>query len=100
MAFGSDDVRAALANGELELVNHYQPKVALASGELVGVEARVRWSNPIAGLLYPDQFIDVAETSGLSGDLTQPVLEAGLEQASMWRKAGVDVPPFLSSTRL
>jgi EAL domain-containing protein (putative c-di-GMP-specific phosphodiesterase class I) len=89
MAFGSDDVRAALANGELELVNHYQPKVALASGELVGVEARVRWSNPIAGLLYPDQFINVVETSGLSGDLRRAVLEAALEQASVWRKAGV-----------
>jgi EAL domain-containing protein (putative c-di-GMP-specific phosphodiesterase class I)/ActR/RegA family two-component response regulator len=85
--FGADDVRAAIDNGEL--VNHYQPKVALASGELVGVEALVRWRHPVVGLTFPDQFIGVAETHGLIDDLTQVVLVAGLEQASVWRKAGL-----------
>jgi EAL domain-containing protein (putative c-di-GMP-specific phosphodiesterase class I)/CheY-like chemotaxis protein len=85
--YGTDDVRMAIANGEL--VNHYQPSVSVASGALVGVEALVRWNNPLAGLVYPDQFISTAETSGLMGDLTQTVLGAALEQLSSWHKAGL-----------
>ena len=85
--YGADEVRAAIANGEL--VNYYQPKVALVSGALVGVEALVRWNNPRTGLVYPDQFVAVAETSGLIGKLTQSVLQAAFEQLSGWRKAGL-----------
>jgi len=84
---GAGELRAAIANGEL--INHYQPKVSLITGELVGVEALVRWRDPVEGLLFPDQFIGVAETHGLIDQLTQVVLAAGLEQASAWRKAGL-----------
>jgi EAL domain-containing protein (putative c-di-GMP-specific phosphodiesterase class I)/AmiR/NasT family two-component response regulator len=85
--FGADEVRAAIANGEL--VNYYQPAVAVASGELVGVEALVRWRHPTAGVVFPDQFIGIAETHGLIGDLTRAVLTAALVQAKAWRDAGL-----------
>lgn len=86
-AFVADDIRAAIADGEL--VNHYQPAVAVATGALVGVEALVRWSHPVAGLVFPDQFIGIAEAHGLIGDLTRAVLVAALAQAKAWRNAGL-----------
>jgi EAL domain-containing protein (putative c-di-GMP-specific phosphodiesterase class I)/AmiR/NasT family two-component response regulator len=84
---GAEEVRAAIANGEF--INHYQPTVSLITGELVGVEALVRWRDPVEGLLFPDQFIWIAETNGLIDDLTQLVLAAALEQATVWRNTGL-----------
>ena len=50
--YGADEVRAAINNGEL--VNYYQPKVAVATGEFVGVETLVRWRHPQDGMVFPD----------------------------------------------
>jgi len=86
-AYGADEVRAAIANGEL--INHYQPKVALATGQVVGVESLVRWRHPQDGLVFPDQFIGVAEEHGLIDDLTHAVLGAALAQAKAWQEAGL-----------
>lgn len=86
-AYGAEAVRAAIANGEL--VNYYQPKVAVASGRVVGVETLVRWRHPTDGLVLPDQFIGVAEAHGLIDDLTRVVLGAALAQARTWRDAGL-----------
>jgi diguanylate cyclase (GGDEF)-like protein/PAS domain S-box-containing protein len=58
-----NQLRRALENGELVL--HYQPKVSLASGEVIGAEALIRWNNPRGGLMPPDQFIPILEESGL-----------------------------------
>jgi EAL domain-containing protein (putative c-di-GMP-specific phosphodiesterase class I)/FixJ family two-component response regulator len=85
--FGADEVRAAIANGEL--INYYQPAVAVASGELMGVEALVRWRHPAAGLVFPDQFIGIAETHGLISDLTRAVLRVAFAQSKVWRNAGL-----------
>jgi EAL domain-containing protein (putative c-di-GMP-specific phosphodiesterase class I) len=85
--FGADEVRAAIANGEL--INYYQPAVAVASGELMGVEALVRWRHPAAGLVFPDQFIGIAETHGLISDLTRAVLRVAFAQSRVWRNAGL-----------
>ena len=63
---GPDELRRAIAEGEL--VNHEQPKVALATAALVGVEALVHWRHPQAGLVFPDQFIATAEEHGLIDD--------------------------------
>lgn len=82
-------VRAAIANGEL--VNYYQPKVAVADGRVVGVETLVRWRHPVDGMVFPDQFIGVAEASGLIDDLTRVVLSAALDQMRAWRDAGLDL---------
>lgn len=85
--YGADDVRAAIDNGEL--VNYYQPKVAVATGRAVGVETLVRWRHPVDGMVFPDQFIGVAEAHGLIDDLTRVVLTGALAQAKVWQEAGL-----------
>ena len=76
---------------EDELVLHYQPKVDLRTGRVVGAEALVRWQHPTLGLLYPDRFISLAESCGLIAPLTYRVLDAALRQQKAWRMAGLDV---------
>lgn len=61
-----------------------QPKVALASGAVVGAEALVRWEDPTRGTIYPDNFIPLAERSGLMIPLTWCVLELALRQLAAW----------------
>jgi EAL domain-containing protein (putative c-di-GMP-specific phosphodiesterase class I)/ActR/RegA family two-component response regulator len=85
--YGTDELRTAIADGEL--VNHYQPKVEVATGKFVGVEALVRWNHPVDGMVLPDRFIGVAETYGLIDDLTRTVLTGALTQAQDWQKAGL-----------
>jgi len=85
--YGADEVRAAINNGEL--VNYYQPKVAVATGKVAGVETLVRWRHPVHGIVPPDQFIGVAEANGLIDDLTRVVLTSALAQAKAWQEAGL-----------
>ena len=80
------DLRRGLERGEL--VVHYQPKVSIGTGEVVGVEALVRWQHPEHGLLFPDSFIPLAEHTGLIGPLTWQVLAVALAQARAWTDAG------------
>jgi diguanylate cyclase (GGDEF)-like protein len=75
-----------------ELVLHYQPKVALDTGEVVGVEALVRWQHPTRGLLAPDQFVPLAERTGAIADLTRWVVDRALGQQRAWLDAGIDLP--------
>ena len=88
-AYGADDLRKAIANGEL--VNFYQPKVAVRSGKVVGVETLVRWRHSKDGMVFPDQFIGVAEANGLIDDLTRAVLKEALTQAKVWMEARLDL---------
>ena len=71
-----------------QLVLHYQPKVDAHAGQLLGVEALVRWQHPEHGLIPPDDFIPLAERTGLIGPLTHYVLDAALRQCRDWRQAG------------
>lgn len=83
------DLRRAIANGDFEL--HYQPKIALATGKVLGVEALVRWRHPARGLVLPAEFIPVAEESGLIVDLGAWVLEAACRQMAAWRLRGLHI---------
>ncbi len=76
---------------EGELVNYYQPKVDTSSGAVVGVESLVRWNHPTDGLVFPDQFIPTAESSGLIRDLTRQVLVNALSQSKAWREVGIEL---------
>ncbi len=74
-----------------QLVLHYQPKIELHSGDTVGIEALVRWQHPSHGLLGPDAFVPLAETSGLIRHLTRWVVHQALAQLALWRAAGFDL---------
>jgi diguanylate cyclase (GGDEF)-like protein len=80
------ELRRAVESGELEL--HFQPKADLGTGRVVGVEALVRWRHPERGLIPPDEFVPLAERSGLIAQLTAWVLDAGLRQTALWRARG------------
>ncbi|HUV49138.1 MAG TPA: EAL domain-containing protein, partial [Actinomycetes bacterium] len=83
-------LRNALQNRELQV--HYQPKLSMSSGAVVGVEALVRWHHPQRGLIMPDEFIPMAEHSGLMAPLTEYVINESLEQVARWRLAGLEIP--------
>ncbi len=71
-----------------ELVNHYQPIVMLATGEVVGVESLVRWQHPQEGLVYPDQFVPLAAQHGLLTSLTRVVLATAMRDTNGWWRSG------------
>lgn len=83
------DLRSALDARQLHVV--YQPQVDLKTGRTVGVEALVRWNHPQRGRIAPDDFIPLAENSGLIHPLTAFVLETSLSQLARWREAGHDL---------
>jgi diguanylate cyclase (GGDEF)-like protein len=83
------ELRRAL--DEKELVLHYQPKADLSDGRIVAVEALVRWQHPEHGLLTPDQFVPLAEATGLIRELTLTVLDEALHQQRVWRDDGIDI---------
>lgn len=81
---GEADLRRALA--EQEFVVHYQPQIDLGTGEIIAVEALVRWQHPQRGLLHAEDFIDIAEETGLILPLGRQVLEAACRQARQWQQ--------------
>jgi diguanylate cyclase (GGDEF)-like protein len=80
------DLRAGVRRGELRL--HVQPKATATDGTTVGVEALVRWQHPTRGLIYPDEFIAVAERTGVLPEISTWVLAAGLDALQTWLLAG------------
>jgi diguanylate cyclase len=79
-----------------EFVLHYQPIINLASGEIVGAEALVRWQHPAWGLLYPDRFIDVTERTGLVVELGEQVLDMACGQLAKWRSGPLSDTKFFT----
>jgi diguanylate cyclase (GGDEF)-like protein len=84
------DLRRALERDELVL--HYQPMVSILTGDLVGAEALLRWNHPRDGLVLPEDFIPVAERTGLINPLTRHILDTALEQARTWIDRGRSLP--------
>jgi len=80
------DLRAALSSQEL--VMYYQPKFNAQSGVMVGVEALIRWQHPVRGLLFPAEFIPLAERIGLIIQIGEWTVREACRQLSVWRALG------------
>jgi diguanylate cyclase (GGDEF)-like protein/PAS domain S-box-containing protein len=89
------ELRRALEDDQLVL--HYQPEVSLRSGRIIGAEALVRWEHPERGLLMPDDFIPMAEETGLILPVGRDVLQKACAQAAQWQERfGAEVPARIS----
>lgn len=84
-----ENLRAAL--GRNEFVLYYQPKVNMRSGEVVGVEALIRWQHPTKGLVPPDAFLHLIGDDRLAIDLGEWVIHTALSQVQAWAQAGLDL---------
>jgi diguanylate cyclase len=82
-----DALRRDVGTGAIVL--HYQPKLELRTGAVIGVEALVRWQHPTEGLLYPDTFLPLAEQAWLMAELTTNVMGQAIRQCVDWRAAGM-----------
>ncbi len=87
-----NDLHSAI--GRKELLLHYQPKVRVADGGVVGMEALLRWQHPEFGFVSPAVFIPVAEQSGLINEIGDWVLRQAALQARIWQSQGYDVVPI------
>jgi diguanylate cyclase (GGDEF)-like protein len=83
----SEKIREAL--GKNEFILHYQPKAALRNNEITGIEALVRWTHPDLGLLYPNNFIPIAEETGLIKEIDKLVLKLVCLQIKNWENKGL-----------
>lgn len=79
-----EQIHGALDRGEFSV--YYQPKVAVNSGQIIGAEALLRWSNPALGSVSPEEFIPISEQTGLIVNLGKFVLSEALTQAAQWQK--------------
>ena len=92
------DLRLAVERGEFQLL--YQPIVALGEGQIVGVEALVRWAHPEQGVVPPSEFITAAEETGLIVPMGRWVLRQSCRQARAWHDAYPTHPPVRVSVNL
>ena len=83
-------IREALAKREFVL--YYQPKVNMRTGEVIGVEALIRWQHPQRGLLQPDSFLPLIENHPISVELGEWVEDTALSQIAAWHASGRDIP--------
>lgn len=86
-----NNLQRAFEKGEFVL--HYQPQIDVASGQVIGVEAFVRWLDPQRGLVHPHQFLALAEQSGLIVPIGHWILQEACRQARVWQAAGAATLP-------
>jgi diguanylate cyclase (GGDEF)-like protein/PAS domain S-box-containing protein len=75
-----------------EFVLHYQPKVNMRTGDVIGVEALIRWQHPSLGLLSPADFLPIVEGHTISLDMGKWVIDTALTQISQWKSMGIHIP--------
>jgi diguanylate cyclase (GGDEF)-like protein/PAS domain S-box-containing protein len=85
-----NDVRTAMASDEFVL--HYQPKVNMQTGDVIGVEALIRWQHSVRGLVPPLDFLPVIEGHAISLELGEWVIDRALSQIIQWRSMGINLP--------
>lgn len=84
--------RIRKAMEENEFVLHYQPKVNMKTGEVIGAEALIRWQHPEEGLLPPIKFLPLIENNLLSIELGEWVISSALQQMTLWQQLGLELP--------
>ena len=84
------DIKQALERQEFVL--YYQPKVNMITGQVIGVEALIRWLHPERGLVLPGDFLPITENHPISIDIGEWVIDTALKQVSEWKSAGLDIP--------
>ncbi|MBP0048040.1 EAL domain-containing protein [Marinobacterium sp. AK62] len=85
-----ESIRLAMSNRELVL--HFQPKVNMRTGDVIGCEALIRWQHPERGLLPPAAFLPVIENHPIAIEVGEWVLETALDQVLAWRQEGLEIP--------
>ncbi len=83
-----------------EFVLHYQPKVNMRTGTVIGVEALIRWQHPERGLLLPAAFLPTTEDHPVGIEIGEWVIDAALVQAAEWRRAGLELPVSVNVSAL
>ncbi|MEJ6006015.1 EAL domain-containing protein [Paucibacter sp. AS339] len=91
-------MRQALQEGQFRL--HYQPQIALGTGQVIGAEALIRWRDPLRGEISPGEFIPVAEESGFIVAIGEWVLRQAVEQAASWLRQGWRMPVAVNVSAL
>ena len=94
----ANDLRRAIEHEEFVL--HYQPRVELASGKVVGMEALVRWEHPERGLVWPEEFISLTEEMGIIVPIGRRVIEEVCHQAHVWQQQYLHDPPLMMSVNI
>ena len=84
------EIKNALENKEFVL--YYQPKINMCRGQVIGVEALIRWKHPQKGILYPLSFLPIIEEDSLSIDIGEWVINTALLQIKDWQEQGINIP--------
>ena len=84
------DIRLALDRSEFVL--HYQPKVNMRTGDVIGVEALIRWKHPVRGLIPPLEFLPMIENHAIGLEISEWVIGSALSQISRWQNMGINIP--------
>lgn len=92
------DLRIAMKEGQFIL--HYQPIVDVSTGRIIGFESLIRWMHPVQGLIYPDQFIPIAEDAGLIFDIGKWAIREACQQLQIWQTQFPADPPLTMSVNI
>ena len=93
-----EHIKAALDNREFVL--YYQPKVNMTTGEVIGVEALIRWQHPEHGLIPPIEFLPIIEDHTINIELGEWVIDTALSQIEAWKAVGLDIPVSVNVSAL